>query len=669
VDGQFMSPDGFPKASYCGTCHEEAYRQWRQSAHANAFRAPFYRRSVDILIDTKGIEYSRHCEGCHNPIALFSGALSKGVKMNRWFDDEGITCMTCHSVSAIQNTSGTGSYVMGTPVVMLNPDGTPHKGLPTFDEILANPELHKKAVMKDFYSTPEFCATCHKAAVPRILNDYKWLRAFSVYDEWQNSSWSKQSPLPFYSKDTVSTCQTCHMPAAKIETSDYAGKDGMLRSHRWVAANTAIPYFYGFDEQLKKTVAFLQDDKLAIDIFGVTKNGSDKLYAPIDKSDFTVAPGDVLTFSIYVTNKGIGHSLVPEQRDFYESWMHFTVTDADGKTIADSGFIKPDGYLDERAHTYTNRLIDKDGKYLDLHQVWLTHTKAYDNTINPGSSELVRYQITVPHDAKGPLKITAAVDYRRFRQGWIEYALQRKGVRYPVAQMASKSLDLNIGENKGNPAPPDKNEMLRWNNYGISLINQQQYAKAVEAFERVVQIDPQYVSGYINIAVADYSYEKYEPAMKMLDKALAMSPGNARALYYKAAILKIQGKLDDSIALLKQVVAQYPRFRNAYRDLGFTYYQQKKYDLARQNYEALQGIDPDDLSAHYNLMLIYRRLGMKDKAARQAAYFADEKDDPGASAFALEYLRANPQVSSESVPWHVHVETPPRATVGGGGIQ
>ena len=99
--------------------------------------------------------------------------------------------------------------------------------------------------------------------------------------------------------------------------------------------------------------------------------------------------------------------------------------------------------------------------------------------------------------------------------------------------------------------------------------------------------------------------------------------------------------------------------RDAHRELGYTYYQQHKYAEAREQYELVQGIDPDDLAAHYNLMLIYRRLGLKDKATEQAAYFSDRKDDPSANPLALDFLREHPEISAENVPWHVHPESHP----------
>jgi tetratricopeptide (TPR) repeat protein len=652
--GNFMPALDFPQASYCAQCHDEAHKQWRESAHSNSFRAPFYKRNVDILNNTKGIEFSRHCEGCHNPIALFSGSLSKNVKVERPYDEDGVTCMACHSIAKIQNTSGIGSYVMGQPAVMLDEQGKPMPGLPTFDEILANPKRHSQAVMKDFYRTAEFCGACHKAAVPKQLNDYKWLRAFSVYDEWQMSSYAKQTPLPFYKKDVVSTCQTCHMTAESTLGNDYGAKNGKLKSHRFLGASTSIPVFYGFDEQLKRVTEFLQNDLFNVDIFALSKGDSEEIIAPLDQRDFSLAAGETITLATYIQNKGIGHSHVPEQRDFYESWVEFEVTDSSGRVISHSGFIKPDGYLDENAHSYTNRIVGKDNKFLDLHQVWLTRSRAFDQTILPGRSDLVRYQFTIPKDVKGPLAVTVNVNYRRYRQGWLEYALAKKGVKYPVVKMAEKQIVLNIGENAGVTAAPDQKEMLRWNNYGIALWGQQQYARAVPIFEKVVAIKPDYADGYINIALAQFSYEQYVPAMKNLERALELSPNNARALFYRGSIHRIQGRLDAAIADLQEVVKQFPRFRDGHRELGFIYYQKKKYELARQSYEAVQSIDPDDLAAHYNLMLVYRRLGMKDKAVVQAAYFADRKEDRIAEAFSSEFLRSNPMVSNESVPWHLH---------------
>ena len=70
--GTFIPGEMFVPAKRCGTCHTDAHAQWRQSAHGNAFREPFYQKNVKDIQNQKGLEYTRHCESCHNPAALFT---------------------------------------------------------------------------------------------------------------------------------------------------------------------------------------------------------------------------------------------------------------------------------------------------------------------------------------------------------------------------------------------------------------------------------------------------------------------------------------------------------------------------------------------------------------------------------------------------------------------
>jgi tetratricopeptide (TPR) repeat protein len=230
----------------------------------------------------------------------------------------------------------------------------------------------------------------------------------------------------------------------------------------------------------------------------------------------------------------------------------------------------------------------------------------------------------------------------------------------PVVEIASRTRTFAIGSNPtAPPDPQDNKEWMRWNNYGIGLLDAQQYADSARAFQRVTELRPDYADGFTNVAIADFQWERYDDARGNLDKALQFAPRNARALYYLALVERTQGHLDAAIADLREVTVQFPRSRDAHRELGFSLYQQHKYDEARTEYETLQSIDPDDLAAHYILSIVYRRLGMKEQAARESAAFADQKDDPTASTYALEFLRKHPEITSESVPWHIHSDLRP----------
>ena len=658
-NGEFIDPKSFATAKYCGHCHQEAHTQWRESAHSNSNRPIWYLRNVNLLTAEKGVEYTRHCEGCHDPIALFAGVLTQGGPGKRPYDQDGITCMVCHSIQKV-DTRGTGSYVMGTPAVLVDDEGKPITRPVSDAEILSHLDRHSKAVMKDFYRTSEFCSSCHKAALPRSLNDYKWQRAISLYDEWQASSFAKQSPLPFYVKDAVSTCQTCHMQREALGSPDPGAKKGQLASHRWLGANTIIPKFYGYDEQARRIVQFLQNGVFNVDLFALEHgdvNDSSKpqtVSAPLGLVAFSVTPGERLTADVVIQNKGIAHSHVPEQRDMYESWVDFTVKDAAGKVLSESGFLKPNGDLDERAHSFTNRLINSKGTLNDLHQVWDNRVVAYNNTIQSGRSQVVRYTFTMPPGATDSVTLTATVKYRRFDQHFMDFGMN-KHYEEPVVDMVSASRTVRVGNNPTTtPDASENKEWMRWNNYGVALLDAQQYAASLDAFNRVAKLRPDYADAYTNMAIVEIQWERYADARPHLAQALKLSPNNPRALYYRALVERNEGKLDMAIADLQSVLKDYPRSRDALRELGFSFYQQHKYPEALAEYQALQGVDPDDLAAHYNLAILYRRLGDKTKAAYEAGRFADEKDDPTANTYALEFLRNHTELANESVPWHAH---------------
>src|SRR5215213_11993393 len=107
ADGQLIPADQFIPAARCAACHQDTHAAWAESLHRNAAREPFYKESVDILEQTRGTRPMQHCESCHAPVAVFSGALMNGGKGPRPLEDEGVTCTVCHSITQAR-LDGTG---------------------------------------------------------------------------------------------------------------------------------------------------------------------------------------------------------------------------------------------------------------------------------------------------------------------------------------------------------------------------------------------------------------------------------------------------------------------------------------------------------------------------------------------------------------------------------
>lgn len=420
-DGKLIPVDQFFPASRCAKCHQDTHTAWAESLHRNAAREPFYRESADILLRTRGIEVTRHCESCHTPVALFSGSLvSTATGRERVapftpLDDEGVTCSVCHSITEAR-LDGTGSFTIRRPALLAREDGTPVYGDFTDEQILADVPAHKRAVMRPLLKSPEFCATCHKVDAPPSLNNYKHIRGFSAYDEWQQSGASHETVQPFYQREERADCRSCHMP--KIESAnDRAAKQGKIASHRWLGANTAAPLFYGQKDQVRLTEEFLKADVLDVDIFAVKREAKGELIAPLiadGHNCFTPLPGEEVVAEVVISNRNAAHSFPPEVRDLYEAWVEFEAIDAAGKTVFHSGFIKADGMLDESAHVYKQIILDEQARPITRHQIWLINIKAYDNTIQPGRSDIARFRLRIADrgtNARSPCEgesITAA---------------------------------------------------------------------------------------------------------------------------------------------------------------------------------------------------------------------------------------------------------------------
>jgi tetratricopeptide (TPR) repeat protein len=501
--------------------------------------------------------------------------------------------------------------------------------------------------------------------VPRELNDYKFLRAFAVADEYQMSSFSKEVPHPYYVRDKE-TCNSCHMKREPAPLFDVSAKEGKLATHRWAAANTAIPFFYKYSEQLDAVTKFLENDALGIDIFSIRRKSAgvsaEEFVAPLNRSSFTIASSDRITAEVVVTNKNIGHSFPPELRDFYEAFVEFVVTDEAGKALYRSGFIKPNGHLDESAHNYKTYLVKTDGSYNDKHHIWRTHAIAQNNQIQSGRSDLVRYQFRVPADAHGPLHLRARLQYRRFTRVFNDYALG-KSLDYPIVTMATAEYVMRIGDNAPVPAAEIPKTAMpdwrRWNNYGIALIDQKQYPVAIDAFIRAAALDEKYrATAQVNQAIGLIELDQYGRAAQLLDAVVKANPENMRALFQQARVFIRRGQLDEAEVNIRHVLSAFPRDRMSLQQLGELCKIKHDYPGARECYDKILAIDPEDLGSHYNLMLIFRKLGMKDDAKRESKIFADLKDDPGALPLANMFLRKHPEMSNESVFWHIHDLSP-----------
>jgi Flp pilus assembly protein TadD len=339
--------------------------------------------------------------------------------------------------------------------------------------------------------------------------------------------------------------------------------------------------------------------------------------------------------------------------------------------------------------------IDAHGNPINKRNAWATRAVVYVRLIPPGAADTVHYRMFVPENTGNKVTLHARLLYRKFtwygtheafagvpdpskpnavapdyddRQTFFTGSLsgvsakEEKIPDLPIVTVAENEVTLPvIAHNAPIQAPKTialKDEWQRWNDYGIGLFLQGDLKAAAAAFEKVTEADPNNPDGWVNIGRCAVQEGDMERARVVLEKALALAPKLARANYFYARVLRSDGNYAGAAEHLRIVLDQYPRDRVALNDLGRIFFLQRKYADAVKTLQSVLEVDPEDLQAHYNLMLCYNGLGNEKLAKEHEARYLRFKADESAQAITGPYRAKHPEDNNERQAIHEHVSVP-----------
>ncbi len=655
--------------SYCQECHPDSFHQWERSAHRfSSFNNPFYRKSVELMADRVGRERTKWCSGCHDPVVLFTGQMGAATRAafsyDSWEAQQGLTCMSCHSIAEVKDVRGNGSYVIEEsrqyPFAFSR-----NATLRAVNRLLIRmePSLHRKTFLKPFMRTPEFCSTCHKVALIPALNSYRWMRGQDHYDSWYDSGVSGRAVRSFYDPPQPKACRDCHLPPYRSD--EFGSRKGFLHDHVFPAANTALPFVRNDAATQKQIQDFLRNKVLTVDLFAIRRGDE---IVTLGETPPVLSPGETVGVEVVVRTRGVGHPYTNGTADSNETWVSLEAEES-GRKFFRSGVLDDSGRLDAGADSLATLVIDPSGDAMNRRQPQDIRVPLYNNGIGPGAARVVHYRVEVPADARGSITLTAGTHYRKFSRDYTTFALGAAHPSLPVTTLAADSVTLPVataravpttGGPRGNSDPP----WQRWNDYGIGLFLQGDWKGASRAWTKVAELAPDKPDGPLNRARAEIAEGRLSDARRSLADAEARRPGWGKTAFFRAAVAKDEGRLDDAIGDLTTVLATFPLDRVAWNNLGLVYWLAGRLPEALAAYGRTLAIDPEDLNAHYNRMRVYRALGDRKNADVEDAAYRKYKEDESARAIAGDYRLRNPFANRESLAIHVHGEAePPPAVV------
>jgi Flp pilus assembly protein TadD len=420
----------------------------------------------------------------------------------------------------------------------------------------------------------------------------------------------------------------------------------------------------------------------------------DDAIAPLDRVNAWVRRGDSVRIDVVVRTRKVGHFFPGGTVDAFDVWVELEAVDDRGRTLLHSGLVRDEGKgaVEPGAHFYRSLLLDDHGNPINKRNAWAARSVVYVRLIPPGAADTVHYRLDVPEDAGGRIYLKAKVNYRKFawwNTQWafagvrdpsdLQYAIgpghddgrwvftgdtsgvsgQVKSIPdIPITVMAESSAVLSVVDRdvQATPVAPylDKSVRERWNDYGIGLLLQGHLKGAEAVFLKVAAMDPEDADGWVNVGRTRLQEGNLPGAEHVLRRALAIDPRLAKTRFFLGSVLKNDGRYDEALTHLRAAAERYPRDRVVRNQLGRVLFLQRRFEDAIVEFRRVLQIDPEDLQAHYNLMLCYQGTGRKELAERERLLYFRFKADESAQAITGPYRQLHAEDNNERQAIHEH---------------
>ena len=143
------------------------------------------------------------------------------------------------------------------------------------------------------------------------------------------------------------------------------------------------------------------------------------------------------------------------------------------------------------------------------------------------------------------------------------------------------------------------------------------YPKALEAFRKAIELNPEYVDGYKYILQIAEERNDIQSMLQTSSVLHSLSPDNPKYPLMIARAHMEMGNLADSEHFFKLTVRLSPTLADGFKGLGNVYMQKKEYEKAMKALEKALDLEKADIPTLNSLGLSYVKQGMIDEGIRR----------------------------------------------------
>jgi tetratricopeptide (TPR) repeat protein len=155
---------------------------------------------------------------------------------------------------------------------------------------------------------------------------------------------------------------------------------------------------------------------------------------------------------------------------------------------------------------------------------------------------------------------------------------------------------------------------------GNTYYSQQEYEKAIESFNKAIELNPDYVEAYFCLGkiYSQWRYydEHHEKTIESFNKAIELNPDYVEAYFCLGKAYYLKCEYDKAIESLNKAIELNPNYEDAYLYLGDVYNLKDEYDKAIEFFNKLIKLNPNHASSYDELGYIYHKKNEHAKAVK-----------------------------------------------------
>lgn len=154
---------------------------------------------------------------------------------------------------------------------------------------------------------------------------------------------------------------------------------------------------------------------------------------------------------------------------------------------------------------------------------------------------------------------------------------------------------------------------------GIKYLRQNKFPEAKAEFENALKNNPENSELYYAAGLANSKLSDYDEAVRCFKKALRLNPDFSEARNGLASTFALEKRFDDAIKEWKKVLedSTYHYQETVHFNMANAYFELGDFESAREHYNDVLRIYPDNLMSHFYLGKVYEKNGKYDLACEE----------------------------------------------------